>query len=182
MPRKGSGLRIGSHLLNPAPARVAARGFRSGLPDTVPAQAQTPAPTSSSHPGRGARGHEHATPRGFRLRISEKQGAGGAARLRHRTPCGSFSRSHPFVQPRGGGVPLSSTCHLPGRRVASSLAPPCWPYAVNHAQPMRLTPSGHTSLESSNRRQKLSGAWPRLPDSAWATVGWAGLGSAACER
>lgn len=77
--------------------------------------------------------------------------------------------------PVSGSHFLPPACHLPGRRVASSLAPPCSPHAVDHAQPMRLTSSGHTSPDSSNRRQKLAGAWPRLPETTWASVVWAGL-------
>lgn len=88
----------------------------------------------------------------------------------------------PTLCPASGSHFLPPARHLPGHRAASWLVPPCSPYAVNHAQPMRLILSGHTSPESSNRRQELSGAWPRLPETPRAAVGWAGLGWAPRPR
>ena len=45
-----------------------------------------------------------------------------------------------------------TSLHLPNHRAASSRAPPCSPNAVGPARPIRLTPSGNTYFEPSNRR------------------------------
>ena len=45
-----------------------------------------------------------------------------------------------------------TSLHLPDHTAASSRAPPCSPHTVGPARPIRLTPSGNTSFESSNRR------------------------------
>ena len=45
-----------------------------------------------------------------------------------------------------------TSLHLPDHRAASSRAPPCSPNAVGPARPIRLTPTGNTYFEPSNRR------------------------------
>lgn len=65
--------------------------------------------------------------------------------------------------------------HPPGRKAASSSVPPCSPHVFAHAQPITLTPSGHTSSELSNRRASGArgrGLGARLLGER---VGWAGL-------
>lgn len=82
----------------------------------------------------------------------------------------------PTLCPASGSHFLPPARHLPGRRAASWLAPPCSPYAVNHAQPMRLILSGHTSPESSNRRKSSRGRGldSQKPHAQqWAGLGWA---------
>lgn len=59
---------------------------------------------------------------------------------------GSRQGPQPPVLPYG---PTSG--HLPGRKAASSHAPPCSAHAVGSALPIRLTPSGRTSCEPPNR-------------------------------